>query len=175
MFKKINAWIRRALPTAAPAQTPTENCQPPTANPPSLDPRPLDPRPSPPTVHHVLASSFADPADVAAFHRCKKTGKSDQECFKVGDNGIGCWGDPTTGTRPMCALPREDWALLGPKARGAKVRVSANGRVIICELRDTMPSRKNITNKCGIDLNPAACQALQLIPPMVTRATWSYV
>lgn len=164
MLKTLAAWIRRLLPAARPAG-PTDAPQPST----------LDPRPSTPTVHHVLASCFADPMDIARFRRCKKSGKSDQECFKVGDNGIGCWGDITTGHRPMCALPREDWAPLMPHARGAKVRVHANSRVVICELRDTMPSRKNITNRCGIDLNPAACQALQLIPPMVVRATWSFV
>ena len=45
--------------------------------------------------HSTTATSFADPADVAAFKRCKAQGKSDHECFAVGDNGIGSWGDPT--------------------------------------------------------------------------------
>ena len=40
----------------------------------------------------ALASSFADPADVAAFRKCKRTGKTDQQCFRVGDNGIGQFG-----------------------------------------------------------------------------------
>src|SRR5947207_12121824 len=43
-------------------------------------------------VYSAKASSFADPADVAAFKRCKERGGSDQDCFKVGDNGIGAWG-----------------------------------------------------------------------------------
>jgi len=43
-------------------------------------------------IHKVIASSFADPADVRAFKRCKAQGKTDQECFRVGDNGVGCWG-----------------------------------------------------------------------------------
>src|SRR4051812_26848824 len=60
--------------------------------------------------HDVLATSFADPADVAAFRRCKAAGGSDQECFRVGDNGIGKWGDDcTAGSGPKCALPPEDW------------------------------------------------------------------
>jgi hypothetical protein len=42
--------------------------------------------------HHVVASSFADPADIRAFKKCKATGKTDQQCFKVGDNGIGNGG-----------------------------------------------------------------------------------
>lgn len=41
------------------------------------------------------ASSFADPADVRAFERCKAEGKSDQACFRVGDNGIGQFGKIT--------------------------------------------------------------------------------
>jgi hypothetical protein len=124
--------------------------------------------------HLVRASSFADPADVQAFRRCKARGKSDRECFKVGDNGIGKWGDDTTAPRPMCALPPEDWAPLGAEARGAKVRVRANGRETICELRDTMPHRANIKNGAGIDLNPAACAALGLTPPIMVAATWEW-
>lgn len=126
------------------------------------------------TIHQVKASSFADPADVAAFRRCKAQGKSDVECFKVGDNGIGCWGDDTTGERPMCALPPEDWKPLGKAARGAKVRVVANGRSVICELRDTMPAKRNITNGAGIDLNPAAVAALGMKPPILVPATWNF-
>lgn len=126
-------------------------------------------------IHRVKASSFADPADVRAFKKCKATGKSDQECFKVGDNGIGKWGDDTTANKPMCALPREDWAHLGDDARGAKVLVTANGREVVCELRDTMPARANIKNGAGIDLNPAACAAIGLTPPIMISATWSWI
>lgn len=127
-----------------------------------------------PVVRSVKASSFADPADVAAFHACKATGKSDRECFAVGDNGVGCWGDDTTGPVPMCALPPEDWKPLGTKARGARVLVKANGREVVCELRDTMPRRANIKNGAGIDLNPAACAALGLRPPVMVAATWEW-
>lgn len=126
-------------------------------------------------VHSVMASSFADPADIAAFRKCKATGKSDQECFKVGDNGIGKWGDDTTNGKPMCALPPEHWRPLGIKARGAKVLVKANGKQVVCELRDTMPSLVNIKNGAGIDLNPAAVKALGLKPPIMIKATWTWV
>ena len=57
-----------------------------------------------PVIHRVHASSFADPADVRRFRACKAAGKSDQECFKVGDNGVGCWGDDTTTAVPMLSL-----------------------------------------------------------------------
>ena len=123
----------------------------------------------------VYASSFADPGDVRRFLACKAKGMSDREAFKYGDNGIGCWGDDTTADRPMCALPPEDWKPLGSKARGARVVVVANGKSVACELRDTMPRRANITNGAGIDLNPAACAALGLRPPVMVPATWEFV
>lgn len=124
-------------------------------------------------VHSVKASSFADPADVRAFRRCKMEGKSDQECFKVGDNGIGKWGDDTTADKPMCALPPDDWERF-TNPRGKRVRVKANGREVICELRDTMPRKKNIKNGAGIDLNQAACKALGLTPPIMAPALWQW-
>ena len=58
----------------------------------------------------VIASSFADLADVEAFKKAKAKGLTDQEAFKVGDNGVGAWGDFTAQEdTPMCALPPEDW------------------------------------------------------------------
>lgn len=122
-------------------------------------------------THPVLASSFADPADVDAFHRCKRRGGTDQECLRVGDNGIGLWGDDTTANRPMCALPPEDWHTFRVP-RGQRILVEAHGLSVVCELRDTMPHRKAITNGAGIDLNRAACAALMLSPPILTAATW---
>jgi len=128
----------------------------------------------PADVHHVMASSFADPADVAAFKRCKAQGKTDEQCFKVGDNGIGKWGDDTTADRPMCALPPEDWNPLGTAARGKKVIVECDGLIAVCELRDTMPHKANIKNGAGIDLNPAAWKALGHTPPQMRAATWQW-
>lgn len=126
-------------------------------------------------VHHVKASSFADPADVRAFKRCKDQGNSDQACFKVGDNAIGKWGDSTAaGAGPICALPPEDWSRFGSAARGKKVLVSANGKQVVCELRDTMPHKANSTNGAGIDLNPDAVEALGLRVPLMIDATWQW-
>lgn len=126
-------------------------------------------------INTVLASSFADPADVAAFRRCKKQGKTDLECFAVGDNGRGRWGDDTTKDVPMCALPPEDWEFLGSRARGASVLVTCGDKKVICELRDTMPHRKNIKNGAGIDLNPAAWSALGFTPPQLRQVTWRWM
>lgn len=130
--------------------------------------------PKDPAVHSVRASSFADPADVAAFLRCKAQGKTDQQCFRVGDNGVGKWGDDcTAGAGPMCALPPEDWTALD-KPRLSKVEITANGRTITARLGDTMPARKNIRNGAGIDLSPDACKALGLTPPLMVPATWRW-
>src|SRR5262245_55456624 len=116
----------------------------------------------------VVASSFADLADLAAFKKAKEQGMSDQEAFKVGDNGIGAWGDFTAQDEtPMCALPPDDW--LGKwgsakAARGKKVIVTFKGQSVIGELRDTMPHKANITNGAGIDLNPGFAKAFGVKP-----------
>jgi hypothetical protein len=125
--------------------------------------------------HQGLASSFADPDDVRRFRACKAQGKSDQECFKVGDNGIGKWGADTTLPIPMCALPREDWAQL-PRPQGTMVKVTilSNGLSVVCQLQDTMPARANITNGAIIDLNPAAAKALNLQPPFLKPCVWEW-
>lgn len=126
-----------------------------------------------PIWHEGHASSFADPADVRAFRRCKAQGKSDSECFKVGDNGIGKWGMDTTQPVPMCALPPEDWQIL-THPPGTVVIVEANGQTVRAELQDTMPHRANITNGAIIDLNPAACAALGMEPPLMVKARWRW-
>lgn len=128
-------------------------------------------------IHQVLASSFADPADVRAFKRCKAKGKSDLECFKVGDNGKGVWGDDTTTSDPACALPPEDmeerWGSIDA-AKHKKVIVEVGGKRVVCTLKDRMPRRAAITNGCGIDLTPGACAALDLKPPFEVAATWKW-
>ena len=123
-----------------------------------------------------MASSFADPADIAAFKRAKARGLSDQQAFRYGDNGIGKWGQSTVqGTGPSCALPPEDWQALPHQPQGTKVKVTVRGRFVICELSDTMPGRSAIENGAGIDLNPDACAALGLVPPILVPATWQWV
>lgn len=129
---------------------------------------------------NVTASSFADPADVRRFLAAKQAGKSDKEAFAVGDNGIGCFGHFTAQlTEPMCALPPDDMiAKFGSvkAAKGARVLVESreNGRHVVCILADRMPWKKNIKNGCGIDLNPAACKALKLKPPVRHPVKWTW-
>lgn len=127
-------------------------------------------------TRYVKASSFADPKDVAAFERCKAEGKSDGECFAVGDNGRGCWGDDTTRGL-WCALPPEDmeerWGSI-TAAKHREVRVRCNGREVIAKLGDRMPRRANIRNGAGIDLSPETLKALRLAPPIFEDAEWEW-
>jgi hypothetical protein len=128
-------------------------------------------------IHKVLASSFADPDDVAKFKACKTEGHSDNFCFNYGDNGIGFMGDDCTTSTPMCALPVEDWmGRWGSKeqARLKPVLVSANGQSVECLMGDTMPTKAKITNGAGIDLSPAAVAALGLKPPLMIPASWQW-
>lgn len=128
--------------------------------------------------HNVLATSFADPADVEAFRRCKAQGRTDNDCYSVGDNGIGCWGDDTTRSQPMCALPPDDMIERWGSEAAAKhkmVVVTAHGKIVECVLADTMPWKKDITNGAGIDLNPAAVRALGFEPPLMTNASWRWL
>lgn len=130
-------------------------------------------------VHAVKATSFADPADVAAFRKCKAEGGTDMHCFSVGDNGIGFTGlDCSEGSGPACALPPEDWmAKWGSSgnAAGRAVSVTANGKSVVCLMKDTLPHKANIKNGSGLDLNSDACAALGLTPPVMTTTTWAWV
>src|ERR1043166_1382167 len=149
------------------AQTPPDSTWPPAV--------PVDD----PNVHRGRASSFADPADVAAFRRCKERGGSDMDCFRVGDNGIGCWGqDVTEGTGNACAVPPDDIIAKWGTVDGGKdkqVEITANGTTITALVRYRMPWRKNITNGAVIDLNPDSCRALGLEPPVMISCEWKWV
>ena len=127
----------------------------------------------------AIASSFADPADVAAYREAISEGKTEEEALEVGDNAIGCWGDNTSSDeRPMCALPPDDWKAKwgdGAAARGAKVAVTYQGKTVIGELRDTMPAKANIQNGAGIDLNPGFAKAFGVNPPfMLNDVEWNW-
>lgn len=123
----------------------------------------------------VKASSFADPKDIKNFEICKATGKTDQQCFKVGDNGIGAWGHVTCQTHtPMVALPREIWKDANKKG-GALLKLRYKDMEIDAILGDTMPSIKNIKNGAGIDLNPAVALKFNLKPPfMIKDIQWRW-
>ena len=124
-------------------------------------------------VFQAIASSFADPADIAAFIRCKDTGKTDQQCFKVGDNGIGQFGKMTAQLHtPMVALHADDMiAKWGSVAAAAhhKVKVCFTTRSVIASVEDRLGVRGRI------DLNPAASAKLRLTAPFLVKCTWSWL
>lgn len=127
----------------------------------------------------TLASSFADPGDVRRFLACKRKGRTDEECFKVGDNGIGCWGDMTAQmSTPMCALPPQDmeqrWgSVINAKHRWVWVKCARTSKACRCLLADRMPRKPNKSG-AGIDLNPAASAALALTPPHLVEVEWAW-
>ena len=124
--------------------------------------------------HEVKASSFADPADVRAFKRCKENGGTDHACFKLGDNAVGAWGDDTSeGSGPSVALPPEDWQSFEDH-RFKKVQVRYGEKTVVALLKDTMPYKANIKNGAGIDMNPDTCRALGLEPPVLVKASWRW-
>lgn len=135
---------------------------------------------------HTFASSFADPEDLRRFHACKAKCRdagmsehdSDLECFKVGDNGIGCWGDDVTTDEPACALPPEDmferWGSMDA-AKHKVVLVSNGTHEIRCILKDRMRHRAQIpVGGAFIDLAPAACKLLGFQPPVMAPVTWRW-
>lgn len=125
-----------------------------------------------------FASSFADIADVRRFRACKATGKTDMECFKVGDNGLGCFGDDVTNASiPYVAVPPDDMVAKWGTVKAAKhkpVLVTIGEKTIRCIVGDRMPWRKNIRNSAVIDLAPGAQKAFGLKPPFMVRASWRW-
>jgi hypothetical protein len=130
--------------------------------------------------HETWASSFADPADIEAFEKCKAQGHSDDYCFQYGDNGIGCYGQSTVeGTGPSCALPPEyteaKWGSV-EAGKNKLVRVILDDGTlkhqVMCVLKDRMPHIENLASEARIDLNPDAVRALGLEPPIMERVKW---
>ncbi len=119
-----------------------------------------------------MASSFADPADVVAFKKCKAQGKTDQQCFKVGDNGVGQFGKITAQDHtPMVAVHADDM-----KARWGSVIAAAHRPVTVTVNAKTVEAtvEDRIGVKGRIDLNPAAAKKLGLRPPFLVPCTWNW-
>ena len=119
------------------------------------------------------ASSFADPADLMAFKKCKATGKTDLQCFKVGDNGVGQFGKITAQLRtPMVAVHAADmkvrWGSVNAAAH-RPVTVTVKGKTV----QATVEDRIGVEGR--IDLNPAAAKALGLTPPLLVPCVWKWV
>lgn len=128
--------------------------------------------------HKVWASSFADPEDVRKFRHCKDNGGTDDDCFEVGDNGVGLWEDDCSqGSGPACALPPEVMeyyfgATESNKWREARnqmimLRLADSDNEIVVRIKDRMPhiatlERKN--RKYRIDLSPDTITLLGKVP-----------
>jgi hypothetical protein len=121
----------------------------------------------------AVASSFADPKDLEDFKKCKAQGKSDKECFKVGDNGIGKFGKLTAQTTtPMVAVHPSDekkkWGSMDAAAQ-RMVRVTVDNKSVEASIEDQL----SVAGR--IDLNPASAQKLGLNPPFTVNCTWEWV
>lgn len=130
-------------------------------------------------IRECIASEFATIEDLNAYHKAKAKGWSDKQAFAVGDNGIGCWGDLTAQTHtPMCAIPpeymEEEWGSVSG-ARHQRVLVLYGNRRVECIVADRMPHLANITNGAGIDLNPAASDALDLPKGGMVKVKWGRI
>lgn len=114
----------------------------------------------------AIAAKVAGLGFVLPASQAIADGDTPAQALKLGDNGVGYWGDDTTSTTvPMCALPRDDWLTKwgkGSAARGKGVLVTYKGKTVTAQLRDTMPSHANIKNGAGIDLNPGLVDAFGL-------------
>lgn len=121
------------------------------------------------------ASSFADPADVRAFKKCKAEpgNKTDVQCFRVGDNGIGQFGQITAQEHtPMVAVHKKDMIAKWGSVAGAahrEVEVTVNKRTFRARVED------RISAPGRIDLNPACAKLAGLQPPFVVPCTWRWV
>jgi len=121
----------------------------------------------------AVASSFADPKDLEDFKRCKAQGKTDKECFKVGDNGIGKFGKLTAQTiTPMVAVHPSDakkrWGSMNAAAH-RMVRVTVHDKSVEASVEDQL----GVAGR--IDLNPASAKKLGLNPPFTVDCTWEWV
>jgi len=124
----------------------------------------------------VMATSFADPMDVIRYNNAIKQGKTEAEALRVGDRGTGEWGQCTTRTDiPMCALPQAEWMKTwknGFIAMGKTVAVTYNGKTVVGQLADTIPSPPK--NGARIYLNPGFAKALGLNLPFTVQVTWAW-
>ena len=111
----------------------------------------------------MKVTSFADVADLRAYNNALDQGKTPQEALAVGDNGVGAWGKSTVaGTGPCFATSHEDGA-----GRGKFATLYVEGKNVLAECRDIGPPGV-------IDLNPDACSALGLTPPVLTSGSLSW-
>lgn len=122
------------------------------------------------TGQQALASVFANRADLWRYQMAKLNGSTEEDALKVGDNGVGHWGDVTaTYKTPMVALPSDTPGL----ERGRQVRVTGPNGSTVAIVGDQMPRSDKLQGRADIDLNPAAAMAVGH-PGGVVPVTWQW-
>lgn len=110
---------------------------------------------------NVTLTSFADINDLLVFNKKVRNGMSPKKALAYGDNGLGSTGMSTVlGTGAACAMAKP-W-------QSRMVKVAYGDRSVECEVRDTGPK-----GRC--DLNPDACIALGLKPPVKAKGTVTWL
>lgn len=120
-------------------------------------------------------TSFADPADVVAFKKCKReTGRSDIFCFGRGDNGIGQFGKITAQEHTaMVAIHGDEMERMWGSRQGAAhrpVEIKLPGTDLIVEA--TCEDRISAEGK--VDLNPGAFTRLGLKAGFTVPGLWRW-
>lgn len=105
---------------------------------------------------HGRAAEFATAKDLMDYGR--------NHSLATGDNGVGAWGDITTGSTPFVAVPRD---LIAKRygsedaGRGKMVQVIApSGKSAVIAIGDKGPALANRANNAVLELNPAAKRVL---------------
>jgi hypothetical protein len=119
-----------------------------------------------PIYTNGYATKFADQGDLAAYHRARANGASEQEALQVGDNGIGNddLGTVNTPNTFGVAVPREQLQKqLGndPAAwRTARAMVTVNGHRAVVPIVDIGPGTKAQSRGVVTDLTGPLASAM---------------
>lgn len=108
----------------------------------------------------ALGAITADPQDLHRYMTSRINGASHEEALKVGDHGLGTWGDNlATYKIPMVELP-SDTPGIEP---GRLVKVNGPDGSVIAKLAGVMPPTDQLKQNgtdVGIHVNPAAAMAV---------------
>lgn len=124
-----------------------------------------------------LADTFADYSDLTGYiHARDVLGMSVHAALSKGDNGVGKWGEITAQLHTaMVALSPEDFEQFGATAKGKMVRVYCGDKIVLAQLQDERPLKANVNPGTVIELNPATCLALGVVPPATVQVAWEWV
>ena len=129
-------------------------------------------------MNSTIATSFADPADIARYLTAKAAGKTEEQALAVGDNGIGYWGDNTKkGSGARSSLPAHvitgRWGSM-QNGKGRLIRVFYKGGWLDTILSDEGPGPKEEAEGHGLDLNFDAWAAFGVSVPAEEPVQWDW-